>query len=68
MFRNLVLAWLIEWSSKAGKRRVLEEAGALPASYPTVNLRLRVHVCPGLPAGGAVDGMRDVVGAGPDQS
>ena len=43
MFRDLVLARIIEPVSKADSARVLEEAGVAPASYPTVNRRLRVY-------------------------
>jgi hypothetical protein len=43
VFRDLVLARIIEPSSKLDSARVLEEAGAAPASYPTVNRRLRVY-------------------------
>jgi hypothetical protein len=41
VFRDLVLARIIEPTSKLDTSRVLEEAGAAPASYPTVNRRLR---------------------------
>jgi hypothetical protein len=37
-----VVARIIEPVSKADSARVLEEAGVAPASYPTVNRRLRV--------------------------
>ena len=43
MFRDLVLARIIEPSSKLNSGRVLEEAGFAPASYPTVCRRLRVY-------------------------
>jgi Transposase DDE domain len=43
VFRDLVLARIIEPVSKADSARVLEEAGVAPASYPTVNRRLRVY-------------------------
>ena len=43
VFRDLVLARIIEPASKADSARVLEEAGVAPASYPTVNRRLRVY-------------------------
>ena len=43
VFGQLVLARIIEPVSKAGSARVLEEAGVAPASYPTVNRRLRVY-------------------------
>ena len=43
VFRDLVLARIIEPSSKLDSLRVLEEAGAVPASYPTVCRRLRAY-------------------------
>jgi hypothetical protein len=43
MFRDLVLARIIEPSSKLNSGRVLEEAGFAPASYPTVCRRLRMY-------------------------
>ena len=43
VFGQLVLARIIEPVSKADSARVLEEAGMAPASYPTVNRRLRVY-------------------------
>ena len=43
VFRDLVLARIIEPTSKLDSARVLEEAGTAPASYPTVNRRLRVY-------------------------
>jgi hypothetical protein len=43
VFGQLVAARIIEPVSKAGSARVLEEAGVAPASYPTVNRRLRVY-------------------------
>jgi len=43
VFEQLVLARIIEPVSKADSARVLEEAGMAPASYPTVNRRLRVY-------------------------
>jgi hypothetical protein len=43
VFRQLVLARVIEPSSKLDSGRVLEEAGETPASYPTVNRRLPVY-------------------------
>jgi hypothetical protein len=43
MFRELVLARIIEPASKLDSARVLEEAGVVPASYPTVNRRLWVY-------------------------
>jgi hypothetical protein len=43
VFRDLVLARIIEPASKLDSLRVLAEAGMVPASYPTVNRRLRVY-------------------------
>jgi hypothetical protein len=43
VFRDLVVARIIEPSSKLDSARVLQEAGAAPASYPTVNRRLPVY-------------------------
>jgi hypothetical protein len=43
VFRDVVLARIIEPTSKLDASRVLEEAGAAPASYPTVNRRLPVY-------------------------
>jgi Transposase DDE domain len=43
VFEQLVAARIIEPVSKADSGRVLEEAGVSPASYPTVNRRLRVY-------------------------
>jgi hypothetical protein len=43
VFRDLVLARVIEPSSKLDSGRVLEEAGVTPASYPTVCRRLRAY-------------------------
>jgi hypothetical protein len=43
MFRDLVLARIIEPVTKPDSARVLEEAGARSASYPTVDRHLRVH-------------------------
>jgi hypothetical protein len=43
VFRGLVLARIIEPTSKLDSARVLEEAGAVPASYPTINRRLRAY-------------------------
>jgi hypothetical protein len=43
VFRQLVLARIIEPTSKLDSARVLEEAGLEPASYPTVNRRLRAY-------------------------
>jgi len=43
VFFQLVLARIIEPVSKLDSLRVLEEAGVAPASYPTVNRRLRAY-------------------------
>jgi len=43
VFRQLVLARIIEPASKQDSLRVLQEAGIDPASYPTVNRRLPVY-------------------------
>jgi hypothetical protein len=43
VFRQLVLARIIEPTSKLDSARVLEEAGVEPASYPTINRRLRAY-------------------------
>jgi DDE family transposase len=43
VFAQLVLARIIEPTSKLDSARVLEEAGVEPASYPTINRRLRVY-------------------------
>jgi len=43
VFFQLVAARIIEPVSKLDSLRVLEEAGVVPASYPTVNRRLRVY-------------------------
>ena len=43
VFRDLVLARIIEPTSKLDSARVLEEAGVVPVSYPTVCRRLRVY-------------------------
>jgi hypothetical protein len=43
VFFQLVAARIIEPASKLDSLRVLEEAGLAPASYPTVNRRLRVY-------------------------
>src|SRR5690349_22458018 len=43
VFRDLVLARIIEPVSKLDSGRVLEEAGVAAASYPTVNRRLRAY-------------------------
>jgi hypothetical protein len=42
VFRQLVLARIIEPTSKADSLRVLEETGVAAASYPTLNRRLPV--------------------------
>jgi hypothetical protein len=43
VFRQLVIARIIEPASKLDSARVLEEAGVAPASYPTVCRRLRAY-------------------------
>jgi hypothetical protein len=43
VFRQLVLARIIEPTSKADSLRVLQEAGVAAASYPTLNRRLPVY-------------------------
>jgi hypothetical protein len=43
VFRHLVLARIIEPSSKFGSLRVLDEAGVAPASYATVKRRLPAY-------------------------
>jgi hypothetical protein len=43
VFRHLVLARIIEPTSKLDSLRVLDEAGIPTASYPTMNRRLRVY-------------------------
>ena len=43
VFRQLVLARIIEPTSKLDSLRVLEEAGLVAASYPTMNRRLPVY-------------------------
>ena len=42
VFRQLVLARIIEPTSKADSLRVLDETGVAAASYPTLNRRLPV--------------------------
>jgi hypothetical protein len=46
VFRQLVLARIIEPSSKLDSARVLEEAGIEPCSYPTLKRRLPVYAQP----------------------
>jgi hypothetical protein len=46
VFRDLVLARIIEPSSKIDAERVLSEVGAAPASYATVKRRLRSYAQP----------------------
>jgi hypothetical protein len=41
-FRQLVLARIIEPTSKADSLRVIEETGVAPVSYPTLNRRLPI--------------------------
>jgi Transposase DDE domain len=43
VFRQLVLARIIEPTSKQDSLRVLQEVGIAPVSYPTVNRRLPVY-------------------------
>jgi hypothetical protein len=45
-FRQLVLARIIEPTSKADSLRVIEETGIAPVSYPTLNRRLPVYANP----------------------
>jgi DDE family transposase len=47
VFRDLVLARMIEPSSKIDAERVLSEVGVAPASYATVKRRLRGYAQPG---------------------
>jgi hypothetical protein len=47
VFRDLVLARIIEPSSKVDAERVLSEVGAAPASYATAKRRLRGYAQPG---------------------
>jgi hypothetical protein len=46
VFRQLVLARIVEPTSKADSLRVIEEAGVAPVSYPTLNRRLPVFAKP----------------------
>jgi hypothetical protein len=46
VFRQLVLARIIEPTSKADSLRVIDEAGITPVSYPTLNRRLPVFAKP----------------------
>lgn len=43
VFRDLVLARIVEPASKLDTPRVLEEIGVASASYPTINRRLRTY-------------------------
>lgn len=45
-FRQLVLARIIEPTSKVDSLRVIEETGVAPVSYPTLNRRLPVYAKP----------------------
>jgi Transposase DDE domain len=45
-FRQLVLARIIEPTSKADSLRVIEETGVAPVSYPTLNRRLPIFAKP----------------------
>ena len=47
VFRQLVLARIIEPTSKADSLRVLDETGVAGPSYPTLNRRLPVYAKPG---------------------
>jgi hypothetical protein len=47
VLRDLVLARIIEPTSKADSLRVIEETGVAPVSYPTLNRRLSVFAKPG---------------------
>jgi hypothetical protein len=47
VFRQLVLARIIEPTSKADSLRVISETGVAPVSYPTLNRRLPVFAKPG---------------------
>jgi hypothetical protein len=47
VLRQLVLARIIEPTSKADSLRVVEETGVAPVSYPTLNRRLPVFAKPG---------------------
>lgn len=51
VFRQLVLARIIEPTSKADSLRVIEETGVTPVSYPTLNRRLPVFAKPGFRQG-----------------
>ncbi|MCV7029361.1 IS1634 family transposase [Mycobacterium sherrisii] len=46
VFRQLVLARIIEPTSKADSLRVIDETGVAPVSYPTLNRRLPVFAKP----------------------
>jgi Transposase DDE domain len=46
VFRQLVLARIIEPTSQADSLRVIEETGVAPVSYPTLNRRLPVFAKP----------------------
>jgi len=46
VFRHLVLARIIEPTSKEGSIRVIDEVGIKPASYPTIKRRLPVYAKP----------------------
>jgi hypothetical protein len=46
VFQQLVLARIIEPTSKADSLRVIEETGVAPVSYPTLNRRLPVFAKP----------------------
>src|SRR6516165_7179062 len=63
VFRDLVLARIIEPTSKIDAERVLNEVGAAPASYATVKRRLRGSAQPrwrqGPPGASATHGGRE---------
>ena len=46
VFRQLVLARIIEPTSKSDSLRVIEETGVAPVSYPTLNRRLPIFAKP----------------------
>jgi len=66
VFRALVLARIIEPTSKLDALRVLEEAGVDAPSYATLKRRLPVYATPSW-APGAVRGVRRARGVGAGQ-
>ena len=66
VFRHLVLARIIEPSSKLDSLRVLEEAGVAAPSYATLKRRLPAYAQGGV-AAAAVRGMRRARPARPGQ-